>query len=829
MLVMLMCVSGGAWAETVTETFENQTAGTTYNGQITYKASESNAGISWFVEHGTVSTTGKITGSNSLHMRAYYAKSSAAGTWNGALPYAETKTPIKGLQSFTFNAAVSNTGIKMDVYYSTDGSSWTQIGTTKTFSDTSAADAGTFNIPSSNAGTNYYIKIAASSSSTHSAKPTNAGNYTFRIDDVAFTYAAATTAYTVTFDGNGHGTPASASLTEANAGAGITLPGCSADAGYSFKGWADAADATSANVGAAGASYNPTDDVTLYAYYVPTYTLTITQPAAGGTLTVSDANGALATGATVEVGTNLTCEVTDIPEGKRFSRFYVNYDGDGSIYKSTNPATFDNIPTSGITAAEVTVSYMDLAQYTINYMVNGVNTNAQENVWEGTTLEFPTPEAINGKSFIGWIEETIDGTTNTAPSFVNIEGLTATANKTYYAVFANVTPGDATTTTDVLTRETTGVDDGATTYSAWSNKTATSDAVYAGSSAGGNNSIQLRNNSNPGSGKTATYDGIITTTSGGKAKKVVVVWDSNTTDGRTLNVYGKNTAYTSVQSVFDTGTQGTELGTIVKGTSTTLNITGDYKFIAFASKSGAMYITSISIDWENGTPDSYADYCTTVALPVVYTYEVLAFSAQDGDGAYWATFSSEKDAFIDADEVIAYAVTAAGSSLSLNGDAFTDETIDIPSDGEFHGLWIPANTGALLYSTSDEISYYIVDNANVAAITASNDLYPASKDKSELSGYKFYMLAYGDAELTPSTLGFYWGAAEGGTFDSRVGSAYLAVKETLARGFSFSEDTEALETIEVNAATTIYTLNGVKVNELQKGLNIVNGKKVMVK
>jgi len=145
--------------------------------------------------------------------------------------------------------------------------------------------------------------------------------------------------------------------------------------------------------------------------------------------------------------------------------------------------------------------------------------------------------------------------------------------------------------TDTLDRAFTGITD--TSYSSWSGKTATSSALYAGQSAGGNSSIQLRsNNSN---------SGIVTTASGGKAKKITVVWNSGTTSGRTLNVYGKNTAYTDATELYNTSTQGTSLGTIVNGTSTELTITGDYEYIGFRSASGALYLTSVEIVWDSGT------------------------------------------------------------------------------------------------------------------------------------------------------------------------------------------------------------------------------------
>lgn len=141
---------------------------------------------------------------------------------------------------------------------------------------------------------------------------------------------------------------------------------------------------------------------------------------------------------------------------------------------------------------------------------------------------------------------------------------------------------------DVLTRTLTGIT--GTSYSSWSGKEGTSGAVYAGQSAGGNDSIQLRSNNN--------NSGIVTTSTGGTARKVVVTWNSNTTNGRTLNVYGKTSAYSAATDLYNASNQGTLLGTIVCGTSTELTITGDYSYIGMRSNSGAMYIDEIKITWE---------------------------------------------------------------------------------------------------------------------------------------------------------------------------------------------------------------------------------------
>ena len=147
-----------------------------------------------------------------------------------------------------------------------------------------------------------------------------------------------------------------------------------------------------------------------------------------------------------------------------------------------------------------------------------------------------------------------------------------------------------TTVTDVLTRESTGVT--GSNYASWSGVTSNSDAVYAGQSAGSNNSIQLRsNNSN---------SGIITTTSGGTVTNVTVTWNAATTTGRTLNIYGKDTAYENPTDLYSASTQGTLIGTIVYGTSISLDISDSYQYIGMRSASGAMYLTDISITWSTG-------------------------------------------------------------------------------------------------------------------------------------------------------------------------------------------------------------------------------------
>ena len=197
LFAMLALGVGNAWAEvqSITEDFEKQTAETTYNTVKEYAESTSNASIAWYVEHGVVSTNSKLSGNQSLQMRAYYAKSSATNVWNGALPYLESKTPIKGLANITFNGKVGNSTLKVDVMYSTDGLNWTNLATAASY--TTSSKPYSYDIPNPSITNDYYIKIAVNSSSTHTANPSKSGNIALIVDDITFTYETSGSGETV--------------------------------------------------------------------------------------------------------------------------------------------------------------------------------------------------------------------------------------------------------------------------------------------------------------------------------------------------------------------------------------------------------------------------------------------------------------------------------------------------------------------------------------------------------------------------------------------------------------------------------------------------------
>ena len=153
--------------------------------------------------------------------------------------------------------------------------------------------------------------------------------------------------------------------------------------------------------------------------------------------------------------------------------------------------------------------------------------------------------------------------------------------------------------TDELTRENTGRTN--STYGDWSYDSEDSNASYAGNSAGGNDAIQLRTTDN--------NSGIVVTANPNsmKAKTISVSWNTNTADKRKLQIYGKNTAYSSPSDLYIQAKQGTLLGTIqYQVDSGTITITGGYEYIGIKSSSGALYLNGIDIQW-SGTTTVY-DY-----------------------------------------------------------------------------------------------------------------------------------------------------------------------------------------------------------------------------
>lgn len=209
-----------------------------------------------------------------------------------------------------------------------------------------------------------------------------------------------------------------------------------------------------------------------------------------------------------------------------------------------------------------------------------------------------------------------------------------------------------------------------------------------------------------------------------------------------------------------------------------------------------------------------------------YTANTLTFKASNKDGN-WATFSNDDVTFFNDDVIVNTVVVENNSLESLS----LDKTTANIEGKEVTGYYVPAKTGVLIYSLDKTVTYYVVKNKEAEPVPDGfNMLKPASEKMTD--GFKYYKLAY-DNYTEKTGLGFYWGAAEGGAFTVKPGLAYLAVPQAQAanvKGFSFDGTQTSINGVEATTAKgAIYNLNGQRVEKVQRGIYIQNGKKFIVK
>lgn len=207
----------------------------------------------------------------------------------------------------------------------------------------------------------------------------------------------------------------------------------------------------------------------------------------------------------------------------------------------------------------------------------------------------------------------------------------------------------------------------------------------------------------------------------------------------------------------------------------------------------------------------------------------LALTATDGE-KFYATFSCDRDVLIAVEdaEVKTVSINEEGG-ISLDGfsSSWYKNTNGLQVEGAY---FIPAGTGVVVVSESENIHYtYAAAPDNYASILYNTNLLKASSVAME-GDCKFYKLAY-DNYAEKTGLGFYWGAADGAAFTAKQGGAYLAVPAAQAvKGYTLDGGmVDAIQMVEAEGQKAIYNLQGQRMQQAQKGINIVGGRKVLVK
>lgn len=324
-------------------------------------------------------------------------------------------------------------------------------------------------------------------------------------------------------------------------------------------------------------------------------------------------------------------------------------------------------------------------------------------------------------------------------------------------------------------------------------------------------------------GKELAVDGIVmTSTSGGS--NITCIYASSTNEPN-LRVYAGGTiTFTAPEgyNISEIKFTGSSLTKFISNSQTYTNLTwtGEAHAVTFTA-SGGVQVKTASIK----------------ITPVKGTLNLIAVDNK----IYYATFSSNKDVLFPTD-VEVDAVSVSGTTLNISKLTENEYLVKADNTDGYHALegklyYVPANTGVLIQSRTNTVTYYYPYEEDAVSLPA-NQLKPAPAGGGTFApeaGHVYYKLAYNNYD-EKTGLGFYWGAENGGAFSVKAGTAYLAVPTTEGSGAkAFTLDGGVVTgissvNVESNRTKTIYNIAGQRVYDMTKsGLYIVDGKKVVVK
>ena len=233
-------------------------------------------------------------------------------------------------------------------------------------------------------------------------------------------------------------------------------------------------------------------------------------------------------------------------------------------------------------------------------------------------------------------------------------------------------------------------------------------------------------------------------------------------------------------------------------------------------------------------------------------YSIEANAALEARTATIHIQSKKTDNFVTVTQEAAIKVTIAWfgystlyygeKNLKLPADveAYTYKKGDVKMiESHYYGNQdvIPAGTAVVLKGTPGD--YAFVETTADGVVDEDNELqgFDVATQLPENSECYYYVLSVKRGS-TPenggaSTVGFYWNASDGGAFTSAAHKAYLALPKgsSVKSFYVFGEDDDPTGINNLddndNLNEAIYNLAGQRINKMQRGINIVNGKKIL--
>ena len=200
------------------------------------------------------------------------------------------------------------------------------------------------------------------------------------------------------------------------------------------------------------------------------------------------------------------------------------------------------------------------------------------------------------------------------------------------------------------------------------------------------------------------------------------------------------------------------------------------------------------------------------------TYFTTIISVSVSAAGYATLYYGDKNLVVP-DGVEAFAITVEGSSMTKS---------QVYAAGDV----IPQGTGVLLQASKGD---YIFNVTTEEGTAATDNMLRGSDVAEETTGGDVYLMLSLNAKSDPSSVGFYYGAADGGPFVNGAHKAYLALTAEQVAGAKYVWfDTTGISAVEAveNNNSDVYTVTGIQVNkrsDLPKGIYVVGGKKIVVK
>ena len=274
------------------------------------------------------------------------------------------------------------------------------------------------------------------------------------------------------------------------------------------------------------------------------------------------------------------------------------------------------------------------------------------------------------------------------------------------------------TTTDVITANDLAATSTSLAY--FTNVSKPSGAIYAGRTAKHSSGAIILTT-------TGANSGIVSTTSSGKIKSVTFTFNTNT-DKYGIQVYGKNTAYTSSSDLTDASTKGTLLGTTTSN-SNVITVSGDYEYIGIISNNTStnskIILDNIQFEWEGGSATpliAIAPEALTINDAAAGTFTVTGTNV---DGSINASLASNTDWYMTPEQL---ANTGGDLSVSYTGRALTaSNTINVAAANDNTvSAQATVNYVADLYIVTDNGSTGNWDFYNGTQMTNNDGIYTAT-------------------------------------------------------------------------------------------------------